>query len=393
MKPERPSLELVPLDEPKATPPPAAEPAAIEIVPLDAGRRAMPPTVDKTDRFVREATKQYEEGHIDQPLWDRALAQSDGDKALAAATYLQARALALKLLDRDRRAGRIAAPPDATRPELVETAEPDSSDNIATDAWRRSGMSRHRIWIIAAAVLVPIGIGALLLSLNRGSSPAQDTVVAPTAPVSERPAKAAPPPVEAAAKPKAIPKVEARPGATPEFLSKIQELTDAGNWNVLALYAVEWTRREPANPDAWNLLRTGYVNLRQYRDARDAATKAVQLAPEDARMWRSLGQVNMDLDDPEAALRAFQQAATHDAQDVDSLKEIGILNARLGRPQQAKVAYDQALAVSPGDATALCLRAAVVQLPAVQTDPREAAKQALAIESKCRAQVEPSVKR
>ncbi|MEO8755234.1 MAG: hypothetical protein ABI624_21440 [Casimicrobiaceae bacterium] len=401
MKPEQPSLELVPLDRAQASAPdgekaaaPLEEaPTSIEIVALDAGKRSRPPPPDKTDRFVREATRQYEEGHIDQPLWDRALAQSAGDKALAAATYLQARALALRLLDRDRRSGRLPPPPAAIKQEPLETATEDMPVGIvANDAWRRSGISRHRNWIVVAAVLVPVGIGMWLLSTYWKGSPARNTEVAQVAPVVERPAKVAPA-VEVPAKPKVVAKAEARPAATPEFLNKIQELTDAGNWNVLVLYAVEWTRRDPANPAAWSLLRTGYVNLKQYRDALEAATKAVQLAPGDARMWRSLGQVNMELDDSDAALRAFAKAAAQDAHDVDSLKEVGILNARLGRPVEAKLAFDQALALSPGDATAQCLRAAVVQLPATQKDAYVAAKEAKSTETRCRAVADPGVRR
>ena len=82
------------------------------------------------------------------------------------------------------------------------------------------------------------------------------------------------------------------------------------------LYAVEWTRKEPNNPTAWDQLRMGYMYLRQYDDALSAATKAVTLAPDDARLWRNVGEINLDIDDPRRALQAFEQAATRNPHDV-----------------------------------------------------------------------------
>ena len=111
--------------------------------------------------------------------------------------------------------------------------------------------------------------------------------------------------------------------ANAAFDRKVQELRDAGNFNVMVLFATEWTRKEPDNAAAWDELRIGYVHLRQYEDARSAAKKAVQLAPDDARMWRNLASVNMDLDDPEGALAAFEQASARNSTDVDSLHAIG----------------------------------------------------------------------
>ena len=57
-----------------------------------------------------------------------------------------------------------------------------------------------------------------------------------------------------------------------DFSRKVSDLKAAGNWNVLVLYAVEWTRKAPTNADAWNELSMGYAKLRQFNEAR-AATK------------------------------------------------------------------------------------------------------------------------
>jgi tetratricopeptide (TPR) repeat protein len=153
---------------------------------------------------------------------------------------------------------------------------------------------------------------------------------------------------------------------------------------VLVLFAVEWTRKEPENPVAWNQLRAGYVHLGQYEDALGAATKAVKLAPEDSRMWRSLGDVYSILDNPAAALRAYEEVAARDKRDLDNLRQIGSMNARMGRVQEAKVAFDNVLAISPNDATTLCLRSSVVQMPVGSKDAYGTAKQAKSIDMKCR---------
>jgi len=113
----------------------------------------------------------------------------------------------------------------------------------------------------------------------------------------------------------------------PALAATVQQLKEAGNWNVLVLYAAEWTRQEPGNSAAWRELSGGYARLHQYNDALDAAAKAAQLSPADAVAWRNLGQINLAVD----------------------------------RLPEAAYAFDKALAVSPDDAGALCGVAAVAQ--------------------------------
>src|SRR5262249_9656782 len=55
------------------------------------------------DKFLLAATKEYNAGIVDQPLWKRAVAQSAGDRTLATHTYLRARATALRVQKREKR--------------------------------------------------------------------------------------------------------------------------------------------------------------------------------------------------------------------------------------------------------------------------------------------------
>jgi len=124
--------------------------------------------------------------------------------------------------------------------------------------------------------------------------------------------------------------------------------------------------------------------LRQYDDALGAAKKAMELAPDDPKMWRHLGVAHADVGDPAAALRAFDQAVARNASDAEAFRQIGMLNAQMSQVQEAGRAFDRALALSPGDATTLCMRSAVAQLSSAPKDSYATAKQVKAIDGKCR---------
>jgi tetratricopeptide (TPR) repeat protein len=381
------SLELLPMDAPpdapKPAPPEADAPSEIEIAPLSDKRVAPPTEAPKIDRFLQEATNQYTEGHLDQPLWDRALAQANGDKEAAVATYLQARAVALRLLDRERRSNRRAHAAEAVRNQLDKATEQD--DFAVSDLAkikRRFAIARYRNALYGGGVLLVLLVAWGLYSFVGGSSPAENTSVRTTPagqPGSARAAAAA-----ASAKSAKAPVAKAKQTATPELMRKIQDLRAAQNWNVLVFYLVEWTRVEPENPEAWDELRADYLNLKQYDDALNAAKQARDLAPKDPRMWRNLGRVQQAIDDPTAALASYGQAATLDEGDATSFREMGILNAQLGRLPEAKAAFDKALALRPDDVPALCMRPAVGQLSSAPQDAYMTAKRAREIDKHCR---------
>jgi tetratricopeptide (TPR) repeat protein len=186
----------------------------------------------------------------------------------------------------------------------------------------------------------------------------------------------------ASTQPRSPPKAEEDPNAY--FSGKVQELKDAGNWNVLVLFASEWTRKKPDNATAWKELSLGYSIMRQHRDALEAGNKAAQLAPDDPQAWRNLGQVNIDLNEPEAALKAFERAVALDELDVHSLLEVGALGTQLNQLPKARAAYERALALNPNDAEALCGMALLAQRQARGMDADAAAKQMRGADRNCR---------
>jgi tetratricopeptide (TPR) repeat protein len=375
-----PTLELVPAG-PAGAPALAAAAAEIEIVPLSTRRVVASTSPERPDRFVVEAQHQYAEGHLDQPLWDRAFAQANGDKEAAVAAYLQARALALKLLDRERRSEKNAVAAKKVTKELDAAENLEDFDVDAALRLGRGGMlAKYRTGIIVAVIMVAAAVAAWFAYSLMFAKPPAPVRAAPAA----EPLKARAP---AAAATTSVPIPAVAPksaGASPELLKKIQELRDAGSANVLVLYLVEWTRKEPANAEAWDQLRAGYASLKQYDDALAAAKKAQELMPDDARSWRNLGIAYADAGDPVAALKSFEQAVARDDRDAESFTRIGILNAQLSQLPEAGRAFDRALAISPGDHIAQCMRTAIAPLSSAPKDTYATAKQVKAIDAKCR---------
>jgi len=386
-------LELLPMDPAPATsPPPVGAPTAaeaaldtIELVPVERPIPIVNSGGAKIDPYVQQASREYAEGHIDGPLWERAMAQAMGDKTAAAAVYVRARGTALRLFDRDRRVGTMRpVPMPAPRPATVPGTDDKWVARKEPPVWLH-----YKYPIIGAAVLVPLlALGGWYFFTDHVGANPQMTPVAAANPRSAA-ATLSPAAVVAAAKAANPAPVAPNSPSSPDFRKKIQELRDVGNWNVLVLFAVEWTRKEPGNWAAWDQLRAGYMYLRQYDDALSAAKKAAQLAPEDGRLWRQVGEINLDIDDPVNALAAFEQAAARDPTDVVSLQHVALLQTRLGKPQDAKATFDLALAAAPGDAITACLRTSVAQMPEIK-DAYTLSRTIKAIDAKCHGRPDPA---
>lgn len=280
------------------------------------------------DEFLDRAAKEYQEGQIDQALWRRAADQGSNDASLVIAAYLRARATVLQMQQKqaDVSQGAARKPGPARR---ANERDGDSEPPLdAADEGIRAWAKQPKYWAAGAAALVAAVVVAWLIASPRGSvsPPAAVTTAAaaatpdaaPTAPASGRAVAAANP-----------------ADTRPPFESRVQELKQAGNWNVLVLYASEWTRKEPKNATAWYELSAGYTKMRQFDDAFQAAAKATQLAPQDALFWNNLGHVDLSVEHlPEAKL-AFDQALALRADDPDSLCGSALVAQRQGRSSDA----------------------------------------------------------
>jgi Flp pilus assembly protein TadD len=325
---------------PAASLAPAASPAPS--APGPANRAAPGP-----DRFLAEAAREYESGRVEQPLWVRAVDQAGGDAEGAKAAYLRARAAALRLERRARHGG---------PPAGGETAATSANERTAAPARAPVGNRVGRRAYLAGGAL-----GALVAVTVVGWFALSGSDDAPRVPAVAAPAPKASSSLAGSAKKKEATPEKGSVLPTQDFPAKIREFREASNWHLLVLYAVEWTRAQPGNPEAWQDLAFGYMKLRQFEDAQEAARKATQLGPDDYRRWQELGLIDVALNQAVPALAAFEHAIGLNPRDVTSHVQIGALRAEQGHWPEARAAYAKALEVSPNDVDALCGSAALAR--------------------------------
>jgi tetratricopeptide (TPR) repeat protein len=337
-----------------------------------AGDFAPPATADgalATDRFHAEAERELGEGYVDQPLWARAVVQAGGDEKLATQSYVRFRAAALRVEKRNQRAVRLAR-----RARAMSVADGTRAGKNRPK-YGITGLTRKQLASLTG-ILSFLVVAAALIAFRSGGEPAQRANAAGSVRSASESAVSMSDKGSSGTGGQEIPRRD--------YAGRVRELKDAGNWNVLVLYAAEWARTQPKNAEAWKELSGGYLRLRQFSDAFEAASKAVEFAPQDAAMWRNLGQVNAALDDAPAALAAFEKAAELDPQDLESLVQAGTLNMKLGRLPASKAALARALALSPDDIDALCAAASLAQRESRAKDAEAMLLQVTSSGAKCR---------
>ena len=349
-------IRLVNADEPTLD---VVDPA-IDAAPAPKKAPSAAAAAESANRYLKRATKEYESGRVDRALWSRALDKAGGDEALARDIYLQNRAIAIRVARREEKAARYARVEEALGegPSTGTHGAPAKAGKVTPKGSGATSLGGNRTLLLVGALSVLAVVGGLVVLFGGDDGQSGDAGQGVAGRVGAGGFKAAKA-IEAAATDASSPAAEA--AAVQTIVSKIRALEKEGNWNMVALYGVEWTRKQPVNPEAWKELSQGYLKLRQYTDALEAATRATQLAAEDFRSWQNLGQVYVALDHPADALNAFHRATVLNDQDVVSLAQEGKLNAQAGRIAEAKVAYTKALAASPDDAQALCGAASIAQ--------------------------------
>lgn len=276
-----------------------------------------------TDEFLAQAAKEYEAGEIDAALWRRAADQNPHDQSLAIAAYLRARATALQL--QRKKVVQLQRPAQGAVPSASAAAGSAAPEEAADHEPFQIGAlltgidPKIKYVALAVGAIIVIAVAVWLLAVPRDDAPIE--AAAPAAGAHN------PPLVPAIAQP-AAPTQEA---VTAALAAQVADLKKAGNWHVLVLYAVDWTRKEPSNATAWRELSIGYARLRQYDDAFHAATQAVQLSPQDALLWRNLGHINLALERVPDAGAAFDRALALSSDDPDALCGAALVAQRQGR--------------------------------------------------------------
>ena len=291
--------------------------------------------ITTADEFLIAAAKEYQDRQIDQALWRRAVDQCGGDTASVIPAYLRARATALKLLQKEdersrKRADSAGTAGGASDRRMESEASLESVSKKIAGAPPRDARPGIKYAAAGAAMFAFIVAVAWLIASPREN----ESVRLPGAAAVPAPSRSAPPTPRGSDQP--VVRATTQDSLEPPLEVRIQELKKAGNWNILVLYAFEWTRKDPKNAAAWHELSVGYANLRQFGDALDAARKAVELAPEGSSLWSNLGRVNLAVQRlPEAAI-AFDRALALSPDDPDALCGAASVAQRQGRPNDAE---------------------------------------------------------
>jgi tetratricopeptide (TPR) repeat protein len=256
---------------------------------------------------------------------------------LVIAAYLRARATALHqkqdehLQKQTRRAG--PAPGVSERKVEPELRLKVVSTKVA--GVRLLGVQPKLKYLAAvAAALVSVVVVVWLLGSPWESEPVAQPIVSAARPSLNRSA----PPIPLGSEQALVKSTRGGTdpgGQNPALENTVQQLKNDGKWNVLVLYASEWTRKDPNNATAWYELSVGYANLRQVEEAFDAATKAVQLSPVNPLFWRNLGHINLAVERLPDAEIAFDKALAVNADDADALCGTALIAQRQGRPKDA----------------------------------------------------------
>lgn len=291
------------------------------------------------DPFLAAAVKEFQEGHIDPILWARASAQPGDDESLVIAAYLRARATALQLKTRDRRRERRERRANARQEARNRKVEPEPRSEIPPTGFVGVKLRGVRLEPKYAAAAAAAALASVVAAVWFVASPPQSEAIgSPSASAVGRVTKEPAPARPAAGNQPAVASTShgtSEADKVAEVKVTAQQLKDAGNWNVFVLYASKWTRDEPSNAAAWNELSIGYTNLHQYDDALVAATKAVELSPEETPLWRNVGHLNLKLDRLPEAGSAFDKVLAANSDDPDALCGAAMVAHRLGRTKDA----------------------------------------------------------
>jgi tetratricopeptide (TPR) repeat protein len=125
-------------------------------------------------------------------------------------------------------------------------------------------------------------------------------------------------------------------------------------------HAVEWVARalrQDPKPEYLVTLGSALQNQGRLEEALKAFDKAVQLKPEVAELWKSLGNVLVALERPAQALLSFQRILTLDPRHWEAANKSALLLHQLGRLGEAVKHFDLCDRLRPDNILTLRARA------------------------------------
>jgi tetratricopeptide (TPR) repeat protein len=141
-----------------------------------------------------------------------------------------------------------------------------------------------------------------------------------------------------------------------------------GNFQAAAVAYGEATMIKPDEAEAWFNLGVSYHRTGDLKAARDSYQQAVDLRESMSGAWHNLGIVCGQTNDHAAAMNAFRQEVVWAPSNVRAWYDLGVTLEKLGRREEARVAFARVDALSPRKLA----RTARVPLPpgAVAEGPR-----------------------
>lgn len=120
--------------------------------------------------------------------------------------------------------------------------------------------------------------------------------------------------------------------------------------------ADRWRQMQPENPRAWVLCGIVLYHLHAFRSATESYSRAVELAPRDAKARQLLAEAYAEIAQPASALEQYR--ALRELRPDDFAARLGEARCHvsLGQPDEALPILEELLARRPDDAEALMLR-------------------------------------
>ncbi|MEP9387750.1 tetratricopeptide repeat protein [Mesorhizobium sp. KR9-304] len=118
----------------------------------------------------------------------------------------------------------------------------------------------------------------------------------------------------------------------------------------------------PGHVGGWLKLARSLRSVGRTNDAVAALEKASALAPTIGKVHTEVGQIYLDLNETERAIRSFRTAISFDKRDFAALFSLANCQKSLGRPQDSIATFSLALEVNPTHVEALNNRGAALQV-------------------------------
>ena len=107
--------------------------------------------------------------------------------------------------------------------------------------------------------------------------------------------------------------------------------------------------KDPANPEAWELLGRSHYREKRYQEALQAFQKALELNPGLTEMYLQLAQVQTLLDQGEAAVQSYQTFLAKHPDDFEGRFLLGRLHRQLDQTEAAMKELLRAESLNPDD--------------------------------------------